>query len=151
MFAVLNILRGGRTRQITAGIFYACLMICGSVPPCWSLNGPTASKVLSNGKGGTVFYFLPTKNKLFRMLNTERICSGVNHSTLVTTDDARQAFLERFPLVQKLKVSHRKYYYFVHAVYNGRKLFCHAYKSWEALMDRFETEYNTKCLDIMPE
>lgn len=151
MFAVLNILRGGRTRQITAGIFYACLMIYGFVPPCWSLNGPTASKVLSNGKGGTVFYFLPSKNKLFRMLNTERICSGAKHSTLATTDDARQAFLSKFPLVQKLKVKNRKYYYFAHGVYDGRKLFCHAYKSWEALMLRFEAEYNSKCLNMVPE
>lgn len=151
MFAVLNILRGGQARQITAGVFYALSMIYGFVPPCWSLNGPTASKVLSNGTGETVFLFSLTKNKLFRMLNTERICSGVKYSTLSTTDDARQAFLEKFPLVQKLKISHRKYYYFAHAVCNGRKLFCHAYKSWEALIDRFEAEYNVKCLDMMPE
>lgn len=85
------------------------------------------------------------------MLNTEKICSGAKHSTLATTDDARQAFLERFPLVQKLKVSHKKYYYFVHAVYNGRKLFCHAYKNWEALIARFEREYNIKVLNLVPE
>lgn len=151
MFAVSYIQRGGITRQFTAGIFYAWLMICGFVPPCWSLNGPTASKVLSNGTGETVFFFSLTKNKLFRMLNTEKICSEVKYSTLSTTDDARQAFLEKFPLVQKLKISHRKYYYFAHAVCNGRKLFCHAYKSWEALIDRFEAEYNIKCLDMMPE
>lgn len=81
----------------------------------------------------------------------ERICSGAKYSTLLTTDDARKAFLEKFPLVQKLKISHRKYYYFAHAVYDGRKLFCHAYKSWEALIDRFEAEYNIKCLNMMPE
>lgn len=79
------------------------------------------------------------------MSYTEKICSGVKLSNLATTDDARQAFLERFPLVQKLKVSHRKYYYFAHAMYNGRKLFCYAYKSWETLIDRFETEYSVKC------
>lgn len=69
-------------------------------------------------------------------LTTEKICSGVKYSTLVSTDDARQAFQERFPLVRKLKVKHRKYYYFAHAVYGERKLFCHAYKSWEALFVR---------------
>lgn len=82
------------------------------------------------------------------MLKTkERICSEAKYSTLSTTDDARQAFLEKFPLVQKLKVSHRKYYYFAHAMYDGRKLFCHAYKSWEALIDRFEVEYVEKCIE----
>ncbi len=150
MFVVLNILRGGKARQFHAGIFYTCIDdIFGFVPPCWSLNGPTASKVLSNGTGGTVFLlFPPTKNKLFRMLNTEKICSGVKYSTLVSTDDARQAFQERFPLVRKLKVKHRKYYYFAHAVYGERKLFCHAYKSWEALFVRFAAEYADKVLSV---
>lgn len=55
------------------------------------------------------------------------------------THDKR--FKRRFPLVRKLKVKHRKYYYFAHAVYGERKLFCHAYKSWEALFVRFAAEY----------
>lgn len=152
MFAVTFIHRGGKyTRQITAGIFYACLMICGFVPPCRALMRLLPLWWKSTGQAEPFFFVLYRINSSKMTLTTERICSGVKYSTLSTTDDARQAFLEKFPLVQKLKISHRKYYYFAHAVCNGRKLFCHAYKSWEALIDRFEAEYNIKCLDMMPE
>lgn len=91
MFAVLNILRGGLTRQASAGIFYALAdrILYGFVPPCWSVNAPTASKVLSNGKGETVFLFSPAKNKFFRMLNRRKICSGVNYNIPLTTDSTR--------------------------------------------------------------
>lgn len=151
MFAVNSILRGGITRQITAGIFYVWLMICGFVPPCDALMRSLPLRWNSAGQAKPFFYFRQSRINLSVMNSAEKICSGVKYSTLSTTDDARQAFLEKFPLVQKLKISHRKYYYFAHAVCNGRKLFCHAYKSWEALIDRFEAEYNIKCLDMMPE
>ena len=152
MFAVSSILRGGNyTRQIAAGIFYAWLMIRGFIPPCGALMRLLPRRWKTMGQYGTAFYFHTPRINFTVMSSTERICSEVKHSTLATTDDARQAFLEKFPLVQKLKVSHRKYYYFAHAVYDGRKLFCHAYKSWEALIDRFEAEYNIKCLNMMLE
>ena len=103
-----------------------------------------------NGKGGTVFYyyFRQVRTNQSVMTSTEKTCSGVKYSTLVSTDDARQAFQERFPLVRKLKVKHRKYYYFAHAVYGERKLFCHAYKSWDALFVRFAAEYADKVLSV---
>lgn len=152
MFAVSYTYSGGDSRQITAGIFYACLMICGFVPPCGASMRPLPLWCRTTGQAEPFFISDRIRiNSSNMSKTTERICSGVKYSTLSTTDDARQAFLEKFPLVQKLKVSHRKYYYFAHAVYDGRKLFCHAYKSWEALIERFEAEYNLKCLDMMPE
>ena len=58
IFAALNILIGGQTRLYAAGFFYACTLhyIYGPVPPCGALMRPLADKVLSNGKGGTVFF-----------------------------------------------------------------------------------------------
>ena len=138
---------GGKTRQISAGIFYTLLIIYYTVStPVYSCNGYTAHRVKGNGKAKPFFIFATIGQNLSVMPFTEKICSEVKYSTLVTTDDARQAFQEKFPLVRKLKVKHRKYYYFAHAVYGERKLFCHAYKSWEALIARFEVEYSQKVL-----
>ena len=66
MFVVHSILRGGKARQISAGIFYALadhIYVYGFVPPCRVLMD---SKVECNGKGGTVFlfYFPLVKNKI---------------------------------------------------------------------------------------
>ena len=147
MFVVTSILRGGKTRQISAGIFYTLLIIYYTVStPVYSCNGYTAHRVKGNGKAKPFFIFATIGQNLSVMPFTEKICSEVKYSNLATTDDARQAFQERFPLVRKLKVKHRKYYYFAHAVYGERKLFCHAYKSWEALIARFEVEYCQKVL-----
>ena len=147
MFVVTSILRGGKTRQISAGIFYTLLIIYYTVStPVYSCNGYTAHRVKGNGKAKPFFIFATIGQNLSVMPFTEKICSEVKYSNLATTDDARQAFQERFPLVGKLKVKHRKYYYFAHAVYGERKLFCHAYKSWDALIARFEVEYCQKVL-----
>ena len=149
MFVVTSILRGGKTRQISAGIFYTCTdHIFGFVPPCRVLMDLLPLRWKSTGKAEPFFYyyFRQVRTNQSVMTSTEKTCSGVKYSTLVSTDDARQAFQERFPLVRKLKVKHRKYYYFAHAVYGERKLFCHAYKSWEALIARFEVEYCQKVL-----
>ena len=147
MFVVNSILRGGQTRQISAGIFYTLLIIYYTVStPVYSCNGYTAHRVKGNGKAKPFFIFATIGQNLSVMPFTEKICSEVKYSNLATTDDARQAFQERFPLVGKLKVKHRKYYYFAHAVYGERKLFCHAYKSWDALIARFEVEYCQKVL-----
>ena len=139
---------GGKTRQISAGIFYTCAdHIYGFVPPCRVLMDLLPLRWSSTGKAEPFFYFRQLRIRFSKMSKTEeKTCSGVKYSTLVSTDDARQAFQERFPLVGKLKVKHRKYYYFAHAVYGERKLFCHAYKSWEALIARFEVEYSQKVL-----
>lgn len=150
MFAVLNILRGGQTRQTSAGIFYALAdHIYGFVPPCWSLNGPTASKVLSNGKGGTVFLFPLVKNKFFRMLNTERICSRAKHSTPSTTADARQALVEYFtanyPPVKRLKIKDHKDFFVARARYGKRVLHAKAY-SLERLVIYFRKEFEMKVI-----
>ena len=139
----------GKTRQMSAGVFYTLLIIYYTVStPVYSCNGYTAHRVKGNGKAKPFFIFATIGQNLSVMPFTEKICSGVKYSTLVTTDDARQAFQERFPLVGKLKVKHRKYYYFVHAVYGERKLFCHAYKSWDALLVRFAAEYADKVLSV---
>lgn len=151
MFVVTSILRGGKTRQISAGIFYTCAdHICGFVPPCRVLMDLLPLRWKSTGKAEPFFYyyFRQVRTNQSVMTSTEKTCSGVKYSTLVSTDDARQAFQERFPLVRKLKVKHRKYYYFAHAVYGERKLFCHAYKSWEALLARFAMEYADKVLSV---
>jgi len=141
---------GGKTRQISAGIFYTSaghIYIYGFVPPCGALMRPLPLRCRTTGKAEPFFYFRQLRIRFSKMSKTEeKTCSGVKYSTLVSTDDARQAFQERFPLVGKLKVKHRKYYYFAHAVYGERKLFCHAYKSWEALIARFEVEYSQKVL-----
>ena len=62
IFAATNILKGGIFCLFVAGIFYAqtATIICGFVPPCWSVNAPTALEVLVNGKGETVFISLTT-------------------------------------------------------------------------------------------
>ncbi len=149
MFVVNSILRGGQTRQISAGIFYTCAdHIYGFVPPCRVLMDLLPLRWSSTGKAEPFFYynFRQLRTNVSVMNSTEKTCSGVKYSILVSTDDARQAFQERFPLVRKLKVKHRKYYYFAHAVYGERKLFCHAYKSWDALIARFEVEYCQKVL-----
>lgn len=139
----------GKTRQISAGIFYTLLIIYYTVStPVYSCNGYTAHRVKGNGKAKPFFIFATIGQNLSVMPFTEKICSGVKYSNLATTDDARQAFQERFPLVRKLKVKHRKYYYFAHAVYGERKLFCHAYKSWDALLVRFAAEYADKVLSV---
>lgn len=150
MFVVNYILSGGKTRQFHTGIFYACTdYIYGFVPPCGALMRPLPLRCSSTGKTEPFFYnFRRLRTKQSVMNYTEKTCSGVKYSTLVSTDDARQAFQERFPLVGKLKVKHRKYYYFAHAVYGERKLFCHAYKSWEALLARFTVEYADKVLSV---
>ena len=151
MFVVNSILRGGQTRQISAGIFYACAdYIYGFAPPCGALMRPLPLRWSSTGQAEPFFYFnfRQFRTNISVMNSTEKTCSGVKYSTLVSTDDARQAFQERFPLVGKLKVKHRKYYYFAHAVYGERKLFCHAYKSWEALLARFTVEYADKVLSV---
>ena len=151
MFAPHYILRGGQTRQTSAGIFYALAdHIYGFVPPCRVLMDLLPLRWSSTGKAEPFFYynFRQLRTNVSVMNSTEKTCSGVKYSTLVSTDDARQAFQERFPLVRKLKVKHRKYYYFAHAVYGERKLFCHAYKSWEALLVRFAAEYADKVLSV---
>lgn len=151
MFVVHSILRGGQTRQISAGIFYTCAdHIYGFVPPCRVLMDLLPLRWNATGKAEPFFYynFRQFRTNKSVMHSTEKTCSGVKYSTLVSTDDARQAFQERFPLVRKLKVKHRKYYYFAHAVYGERKLFCHAYKSWEALFVRFAAEYADKVLSV---
>jgi len=153
MFVVHSILRGGKARQISAGIFYALadhIYVYGFVPPCRVLMDLLPLRWNATGKAEPFFYFIFRwlRTKLSVMHSTEKTCSGVKYSTLVSTDDARQAFQERFPLVRKLKVKHRKYYYFAHAVYGERKLFCHAYKSWEALFVRFAAEYADKVLSV---
>ena len=151
MFVVTSILRGGKTRQISAGIFYTCTdHIFGFVPPCRVLMALLPLRWKSTGKAEPFFYyyFRQVRTNQSVMTSTEKTCSGVKYSTLVSTDDARQAFQERFPLVRKLKVKHRKYYYFAHAVYGERKLFCHAYKSWDALFVRFAAEYADKVLSV---
>lgn len=151
MFVVTSILRGGKTRQISAGIFYTCTdHIFGFVPPCRVLMDLLPLRWKSTGKAEPFFYyyFRQVRTNQSVMTSTEKTCSGVKYSTLVSTDDARQAFQERFPLVRKLKVKHRKYYYFAHAVYGERKLFCHAYKSWDALFVRFAAEYADKVLSV---
>lgn len=151
MFVVTSILRGGKTRQISAGIFYTCTdHIFGFVPPCRVLMDLLPLRWKSTGKAEPFYYyyFRQVRTNQSVMTSTEKTCSGVKYSTLVSTDDARQAFQERFPLVRKLKVKHRKYYYFAHAVYGERKLFCHAYKSWDALLVRFAAEYADKVLSV---
>ena len=153
MFVVHSILRGGKARQISAGIFYALadhIYVYGFVPPCRVLMDLLPLRWNATGKAEPFFYFIFRwlRTKLSVMHSTEKTCSGVKYSTLVSTDDARQAFQERFPLVRKLKVKHRKYYYFAHAVYGERKLFCHAYKSWDALFVRFAAEYADKVLSV---
>ena len=152
MFVVTFIHRGGQTRQTSAGIFYAFadhIYVYGFVPPCGALMRPLPLWWKSTGKAEPFFYFRLSRINFPKMtLTTEKTCSGVKYSTLVSTDDARQAFQERFPLVGKLKVKHRKYYYFAHAVYGERKLFCHAYKSWDALLVRFTAEYADKVLSV---
>lgn len=119
--------------------------------PVGNVNASPASvECYATGKAEPFFYynFRQFRTNKSVMHSTEKTCSGVKYSTLVSTDDARQAFQERFPLVRKLKVKHRKYYYFAHAVYGERKLFCHAYKSWEALLARFAMEYADKVLSV---
>lgn len=148
-FVMHSILRGGKTRQISAGIFYAHAdYIFGFVPPCRVLMDLLPLRWNATGKAEPFFYFnlrqLRTKQSV--MHSTEKICSGAKHSTLSTTDDARQAFQERFPLVENLKIKQRKFYFNARAKYGKRKLFCHAYKSWEALIIRFEAEYSQKVL-----
>lgn len=154
MFVVHFIHRGGQTRQTSAGIFYAFaghIYVYGFVPPCRVLMDLLPLWWNATGQAEPFFYFNLRQLRINfpkMHLTTEKICSGVKYSTLVSTDDARQAFQERFPLVRKLKVKHRKYYYFAHAVYGERKLFCHAYKSWEALFVRFAAEYADKVLSV---
>jgi hypothetical protein len=57
IFAALNILEGGITRQ-KSGLFYALQKIYGSVPPCGVLMHPQAFKCLAAGKTEPFFLFL---------------------------------------------------------------------------------------------
>ena len=151
MFVVHSILRGGQTRQISAGIFYTCTdHICGFVPPCRVLMDLLPLRWNATGKAEPFFYcnFRQLRTNISVMHSTEKTCSGVKYSTLVSTDDARQAFQERFPLVRNLKIKQCKFYFNARAKYGKRKLFCHAYKSWEALLVRFAAEYAGKVLSI---
>lgn len=151
MFVANYILSGGKTRQYHAGIFYTCTdYIYGFEPPCGALMRPLPLRCSSTGKTEPFFYYnfrrLRTKQSV--MNYTEKTCSGVKYSTLVSTDDARKAFQERFPLVRNLKIKQCKFYFNARAKYGKRKLFCHAYKSWEALLVRFAAEYADKVLAI---
>ena len=63
MFAPTSILRGGQTRQISAGIFYALAdHIYGFVPPCGALMRPLPLRCSSTGKAEPLF-FCPNKYK----------------------------------------------------------------------------------------
>lgn len=64
MFAPTSILRGGQTRQISAGIFYALAdHIYGFVPPCRVLMDLLPLRWKSTGKARPFFLFPPTKDK----------------------------------------------------------------------------------------
>ena len=80
----------GKTRQISAGIFYTLLIIYYTVStPVYSCNGYTAHRVKGNGKAKPFFIFATIGQNLSVMPFTEKICSEVKYSNLATTDDAR--------------------------------------------------------------
>ena len=74
MFVVHSILRGGKARQISAGIFYALadhIYVYGFVPPCRVLMDLLPLRWNATGKAEPFFYFIffQTKNpKLYFFL-----------------------------------------------------------------------------------
>lgn len=76
MFAVHSILKGGLTRQITAGFFYACTdYIYGFVPPCDGLMASLPFRWNATGKAEPFFISVRQTNQSV-MHSTENICSG---------------------------------------------------------------------------
>jgi hypothetical protein len=53
IFVATIILKSETARQLIAGIFYVCTInkLRGFSTPVWSVNAPTALKVIVNGKG----------------------------------------------------------------------------------------------------
>jgi hypothetical protein len=92
MFAATNVLRGGRTRQLCCGYFFTSTFpIQRFCTPVWSVNTPTASKVLVNGKGRTVILFCRNL-KLKNMTNTKTPgtkCAEQIIQDLILNDDVR--------------------------------------------------------------
>lgn len=62
-----------------AGIFIACISICGPVPPCGVLMHPLPLWWNSTGKTGP-FLFPPVPNIIFCKMNSTEKCSGENNS-----------------------------------------------------------------------
>ena len=144
----------GKTRQSSAGIFYALLNIYYTVStPVYSCNGYTAHRVKGNGKAEPFFYFIFRwlRTKLSVMPFTEKTCSRAKHSTPSTTADARQAlvqyFTENYPPVKRLKIKDHKNFFVARARYGKRVLHAKAY-SLERLVIYFQQEFETIVLAL---
>ena len=154
MFVVTSILRGGKTRQISAGIFYTCAdHICGFVPPCRVLMDLLPLRWKSTGKAEPFFYyyFRQVRTNQSVMTSTEKTCSRAKHSTPSTTANARQAlvqyFTENYPPVKRLKIKDHKNFFVARARYGKRVLHAKAY-SLERLVIYFRQEFETKVLAL---
>jgi len=144
IFAVPNIPEGEKLRLLATGFFYARLQtIYGFVPPCWSVNAPTALWVLGNGKGGTVFYFCLINN-ISEMPNTENNCLNVNNSTVPATSahETCAKFItilqERFPQLKKIKckISNNGKHLTLRASYKRRRIHADGF-DFERTMNTF--------------
>ena len=152
MFAPTSILRGGQTRQISAGIFYALAdHIYGFVPPCRVLMDLLPLRWKSTGKARPFFYSRRPRTNQSVMTSTEKTCSRAKHSTPSTTADARQAlvqyFTENYPPVKRLKIKDHKNFFVARARYGKRVLHAKAY-SLERLVIYFRQEFETKVLAL---
>ena len=152
MFVVHFIHRGGQTRQISAGIFYACAdHIYGFVPPCGALMRPLPLRCKSTGKAEPFFYYNFRQLRINQsvMTYTEKICSRAKHSSPSATANARQAlvlyFTENYPAVKRLKIKDHKCFFVARAKYGKRVLHAKAY-SLERLANYFRLEFETKVL-----
>ena len=156
MFVVHSILRGGKARQISAGIFYALadhIYVYGFVPPCRVLMDLLPLRWNATGKAEPFFYFIFRwlRTKLSVMHSTEKTCSRAKHSTPSTTANARQAlvhyFTENYPPVKRLKIKDHKNFFVARARYGKRVLHAKAY-SLERLVIYFRQEFETKVLAL---
>ena len=152
MFAPHYILRGGQTRQTSAGIFYALAdHIYGFVPPCGALLRPLPLRCSATGKAGPFFYSRRPRTNQSVMHYTEKTCSRAKHSTPSTTAAARQAlvqyFTENYPPVKRLKIKDHKNFFVARARYGKRVLHAKAY-SLERLVIYFQQEFETKVLAL---
>lgn len=112
-----NIAQSGIAHRNLSGIFYALSIIFITVStPVWSVNAPTALRVLGNGKGKPFLFSPDFKNIKMSIPNSRKECSNgitIPHKTRTPTKrvHTKKKLLEYLSVEENAK--NKAYYYII--------------------------------------
>lgn len=97
------------TRNILTGIFYALSIILITVStPAWSVNAPTARRVLVSGKGKPFLFFPNQRTTIMSLTNSRQECSnGITTPHKTRTPTKRVSDYHPFNSAQEFRSFYR--------------------------------------------